>query len=260
MYEQNVTFLSSIGIQDKAGYSGVTERAIGYSRAVHDGVVFADDSGNTLRMRIRPSSKHVGIVAAQMQPKDRTIYRKFFSGILAERITTYLEEFYEKRKTNCASFVEYLRSGNFFECDPEFHSMMFKGNLATYQGEKVRPGDSVCVLYFSQLGKRRRYGVARTLYRKNRKAEGNLTRLSVATRRSFAPEKMIEFYTSGIFSDYHFMYCIDIHNGMPVFIQQVGRNDPRMNELQHTPLLVSIGMQEMAYSEVQAFVFINRKK
>ena len=65
-------------------------------------------------------------------------------GSLAKRIIDYLQKYYGQRHTNCSTLAEYLRTENFIECNGK-NNLMFSEGMTWYAGQKIRPGDSLCV-------------------------------------------------------------------------------------------------------------------
>lgn len=184
---------------------------------------------------------------------------------ISDRIITYLESYYGKYVTNCSALAEYLSTGNFKECDRSKESLMFSGGLTTYTDQKIKPGDVVCVLYYKKRARSRKAPEKmRSHYRKCTKvASGVLQNQKDVKSRLYTPEEFFnlyrDLYRGGVCADYHFLFCVGIKNGQPVFIQQLGYHDPSSDRSQNVaPVIISVGMINMSHYDVPAFVFIKK--
>jgi len=97
--------------------------------------------------------------------------------------------------------------------------------------------------------------MGRRHYRKN--SATNDFRKLTGTEFVLSSKELVDFYACGFFTDYHFMFCIDIQNEQPVFIHQMGRNDPKKMEKSIGPVIISAGTANY-YNKVIGCAFIKR--
>jgi hypothetical protein len=178
---------------------------------------------------------------------------------LSGRIIDYMENYYGKCITNCSTLAEYLTTEQFRECDSRKDSFMFSRGLTGYTGQKIKPGDVLCILYYRSIVKNRRISDRRKHYIACKKGSRlDLRRLTGKNPNTFSPEEFLGLYRSRFFEDYHFMVCVGILNGQPVFIQQAGRHNPERDDITNMPIIVSVGMISFSHHDVPAFMFIKR--
>lgn len=227
------------------------------------GLVLKDVRGNSAEMKSNKQSAGLHLILSCSQKVFGTEVRcdHRIKGILAERIVTYMRDYYEKRHTNCSTFVEFVRTGTFRECDLERTSLMFFGGMKFYTGQKIRSGDSVCVFYYNKRGGSRKIPVEiRKHWQKTgRNVTGDLRKLKAAKDCLWSSEQLLDWYREFdiLYTDYHFMICVGVHEGEPIFIHQLGRNDPS-GENRMAPIVASIGMTDMTGYGRPAFMFIKR--
>lgn len=193
------------------------------------------------------------VVSSIMQVQDETI---------SKRIITYLEKYYGKHATNCASFAEYIATGVFQEGVIGSAGFTYSSMLTSYSDQKMKLGDIACILYFNKLARSRKYPEIRARYITCAKNGGmSLEPLKVLHKRTFSAERVMNFFLSGIVSDFHFMVCIGEHNGQPVFIQQAARHMPGDDDpFSAAPILISVGFHALvSYYEVPGMVFIKKR-
>ncbi len=178
--------------------------------------------------------------------------------ILANRIIDYVINYFAEVRTNCSTFVEYLRTGHFPGCEKEKGCLSFTGGMNLYSGQKIRVGDSICVFYYNHFAKSRlMFKKARNHYRLNRKKKDVYSNME-GMKKSFSASDLVTMYNSGLCRDYHFMYCIGEKDGQPLFISQIGRHEPEIGmSLNVTPIVVSVGMIDV-YEHVPIFTLIKR--
>jgi len=263
MFTDNVFFLSTSIIRERGRFAWRSSGGLLAARKVGDGLLMKDVRGNDLKVRTGKAGadKHLILNHTQQVFGARTTRMvRLDDAVLTERIIAYLREYYGKCRTNCATFAEYLRTGNFCECHPDKLGLMFLGSMNRYTGQKVRPGDSLCILYYSAWGRSRRVSSAmRNQCRKNGgDPTSDLRKLKGGRDYTLSPEQLLEQYRSAVFADFHFMFCIGTHDGEPVFIQQMGLKDPEDTE-NLNPIIVSIGMNDLRNDGAPpAYLFIKR--
>lgn len=235
------------------------------ARRVPHGFEMKDSRGNPYRMRapVSRTDEYLLLQIRQTVFGVKSLHTFTTEDIFAERIITYLRSYYGKRYTNCSTLAEYLRTGTFVECDREKRNFTFSGSLNLYRGEEVRPGDTVCTLYFGALATSRAlHKTWRSHYRESEKnmhdTQGRLQGRKEKSRVTAA--QLIEIQHLPMYDDYHFMFCIGIIRGEPVFIQQMGRNYRKEEELSRSPIVMSVGMTNVTHYDVPAAVFIKRGK
>jgi hypothetical protein len=265
MFVNNAFLLSTLMLKDSySTESGYHLQELS-TRKVHSGLVVKGYHGGSLLLRTskRGADLHLLLRHEQCIFGIKTIHAVRVRDVFSGPIVTYLREYYGKSLTNCSTFVEYLRTGVFVECDPERSSLMFSGGMNVYTGQKVRPGDTIGIFYYNRWGRSRKADSAlRTHYRKcQRNVAGDLHSLKASHELGLTAEALLDLYRGGIFADYHFMFCIGTENGQPVFIQQLGRYDPKRSyEFGPAPIVVSVGMVSMSHEDVPACAFIKRQR
>ncbi len=221
-----------------------------------------DNHGNRLgRVKnMGTSGRYLFLAGRQVIDGEMTEFRsRMHNSPLSKRIIDYMENYYGKYITNCSTLAEYLTTGQFRECDSAKDSFMFSRGLTGYTGQKIKPGDALCVLYYRSMVKNRRISDRRKHYIACEKGSRlDLSRLAGKNPKTFSPEEFLGLYHSRFFGDYHFMVCVGISNGLPVFIQQAGRHHPGKDDISDMPIIVSIGMISFSHHDVPAFMFIKR--
>ncbi|HUY05395.1 MAG TPA: hypothetical protein VMV62_01620 [Candidatus Paceibacterota bacterium] len=261
MFINNAFFLFTQAVKDRQfGGGHFTFEALS-TRRMHNGLLVKDTRGNSFEMKTGKQNADMHLILHYGQDvhgsyTSRTIR---LNDLFAERVVTYLRDYYGEYHTNCSTFVEYLRTGNFCECDAERLSFMLSGGMNRYTGQKIRPGDSLCIFYYNKWGRSRKgHKTLRNHYRKKDKnVSGDLEKLKSVTGYRFSSEELLKTYRHVVYADYHFMFCIGIHDGQPVFIQQMGLNDSR-ESTDLTPIIVSVGMTNMSNQDIPACMFIKR--
>jgi hypothetical protein len=265
MFLQNAFLLFSDVVKDKqsCGNSFIFETLL--TRKRRGGLVLKHaQRGNITEIKTNKHSANLHLILACSQKTFGTEVRCAgrVDDILAERIVMYMRDYYEKRHTNCSTFVEFIRTGNFRECDFERESFMFSGGMKFYTGQKIRTGDSVCIFYYNKLGGSRKAPVEiRKHWQKaGRNVTGDLTKLKAAKDRLWSSEQILSLYRelNILYTDYHFMICVGVHDGKPIFIHQLGRNDPAEENNMMAPIVASIGMTDMMGYKRPALMFIKR--
>lgn len=156
------------------------------------------------------------------------------------------------------------RTGAFTECDLSKISMMFSAGMNSYTGQKIEPGDSLCVLYYSERVMSRKHNVPLAIRGhcvRNRRSMGGLDKLRIPKGAvNLPPGKLLDLFRSGVFDDYHFMFCVGTENGNPVLIQQLGGDEPvEKDESKISPnIVVLVGMMNMYPTDTPACMFIKK--
>lgn len=260
MYIGNIFSLSTLAIRNKGESAGKTDFRVWPAWKKRDDLLLAKDHrGNNLEIPVPWSKTGPYLLLNYTQHILGTESSGSFvlAGTIAERIVSYIRNCHGKRHTNCSTFVEYLRTGHFIECN-DGHCIMFQGNMRRYMGQNIKPGDSLCILYFNKKAGGRTHRQGRWHYRRNRASENNDLKKLTGIDFVLSDKELISFYSCGFFKDYHFMFCIGIQNGHPIFIHQMGRNDPKKMKKQTGPIIVSVGTTN-CYNEVLGCAFIKRE-
>lgn len=171
--------------------------------------------------------------------------------VVAERIVEYTERYYGKYRTNCSTFVEYLRTGVFSECNSKNGDLEFSAGMNLHTTQKIEPGDSLCVLYYGKGVMRRRnssWGLQGC--RRQNGSRADLTRLGrKGAVWNLPPGGIVGLANTRFFCDYHFMYCIGTNNGVPILIYQCGFVNPKeegQKRPQSPAIAVSVGTINMS--------------
>lgn len=259
MYIGDFFSLTTLAIRNKGESAGKTDFRVWPAWKKRDNLLLVKDhQGNNLEIPVQWSKTGPYLLLNYTQHISGAESSGSYTlaGTIAERIVTYLRNLHGKRHTNCSTFVEYLRTGNFIECD-NGHCMMFSGNMRRYTGQTIRPGDSLCILYFNKRARGRKRASGRWHYRRNRAPENNDLKKLTGVDFVLTDKELVDLYSCGFFKDYHFIFCVGIQNGQPLFIQQMGRNNPRKMQKQIGPIIVSAGTVN-CYDEVLGCAFIKR--
>lgn len=237
-------------------------------RGFYSGCTFSPLQCETLKQDKAPSGEI-------LQVQDRTDfnlilhYRQDFFGDridqveqfsdshLAERIIRYMQDYHGRRHTNCSTLAEYLRTGTFSDCLHERNGMMFFGAMDPYTDQVIHRGDSFCMLYYGKYGcgTWAPAGMQRHYAQNLACVHGDFTRL-VAADFTLPDQPLHELSQMTVFHAYHFFSCIGIHQGQPVFIHQIGKNECGL-DIDQNPVVISIGAWDIT-GWVPAFVFINQ--
>ncbi len=260
MFINNAFFLFTAALKDKRFSGGHFTLQTLTTRRTHDGLCIKDACGNVFKMKTGKQSADLHLILHYVQEvygveTERTIR---LDDLFAERIITYMRDYYGEYPTNCSTFVEYMRTGSFTECDTEGSCFVLSGGMNRYAGQKIRPGDSLCIFYYNKLAKSRKAPKKlRNHWRKSDKnVTGDLEKLK-GIDYGVSSEELLEHYRHVVYADYHFMFCIGIHDGQPVFIQQMGLHNSK-EPIDLTPIIVSVGMTNMSHQDTPACVFIKR--
>ncbi len=190
----------------------------------------------------------------------RIIKDKKISG----RIADYFAKFYGKKRTNCASFANYLITGEFTECVTPDRNLVLTQRMTTYNGQKIVVGDMLCLLYYHPINRTRlSKNKGRNRYVRHKKlthqGKGFLETCKAKKVVSLPPEEIKDMFYRGAYTDFHFLVCVGLNaEGKPVFAQQHGHYWPEQEE--PARISVSIGDANPYPYEIPAFVFINRAK
>lgn len=266
MHINNTYFLATVAINNNFICAGSFEMGKIYSRKTHDGIIIIDARGDGIKIKTkdRNDENHVILHSYQELHGVPTVgIRKVGNKVLAERIISYINNYYGNRKTNCSAFAQYLKTGEFVECCNANNYFAYSGGMNRYTGQQVRPGDILCVLYYNKnAGSRKAPTWMRGHYMKAQKVKAkgaNLDKLKSVRGGTCSAEELLAMYRSGYIGDYHFMFCIGVENGQPVFIQQLGWQDPNVSrDPRSSPILVTVGMSNFSPKNTPSYVFIKR--
>ena len=256
MYTANALVLtSSVSPEIVEGVYGIAS-----TRVLPTGLALKDCTGKTIKIKT-PSAKkgnHLILNYLHSSPDFEVFgdFSRIENETLATRVIDYCGQYHGQVITNCSSLVEYLRTGCFPRYDEGF--FLFTGSMNQYHGQKIRPGDSVCILYYrGQFAKSRKINPEiRNHYRTNRKKKDPANCFDVK-KKALSVIDLIRIYNMGLVRDYHFMYCIGEKNGQPLFISQLGRHDPEL-ESERTPIAISLGMSIGCCTDVPICIYIKR--
>ncbi|MDO8604852.1 MAG: hypothetical protein Q7K40_05685 [bacterium] len=265
MYVQNSLFLATVAVSDGPFCGGSFAVDLLYSRKTQDGLLIKDRNGSGIKIKLnssqRKTKEHVILHSYQKLFGDECVGVRILDEPLSQRLIKYIRYYYGERKTNCASFAEYLRTGDFVECCDENNYFAFSGGMNQYTGQSVKPGDTLCVLYYNKRARSRKVSkLLRSHYKKVCKivVNGSLSKLKGA-EGSISSEQILGMYKSGYIEDYHFMFCIGTENGQPIFIQQLGWQDPSIDtDPKSSPIIVSVGMRNISPKDTPSHVFIKK--
>lgn len=262
MYDRRVLVINSVAVRDNSGCSGGSVFGTVAARRLADGLQLKGHRGNILRVRTsNPHARHHCLIKCAQRVNDGPETAFFFvpRELHAERIARYLDEHYGKKRTNCCSFAEYLRTGVFRECEVARENLSLSGGMNGYRGEKVRTGDVLAIFYYKPFARSRQMEHIRRHYLKNKKTAGLDLRCVQSPKRTFTAEALVEEFSSGLYTDYHFMFCIGQRRGEPVFLQQMGRHTPgEVLDGKRAAIVATVGMVSMSDNRVPAGVLIKR--
>lgn len=222
------------------------------------GFLIGDSNGKIL-LKGKGGIKGPSIILYQLQTfhgiEQRVV--KMLDGVVAKRIIEYMD-YYGKYLTDCSTLVEYLKTGTFVECSPHNQSFTFSAGMNLYEGQKIEQGDSLCVLYYKRGILSHRIPAAI-----RNSCKGNmglpLHELKIPLKkRKVTHEELLNLYLSGLFYDYHFMFCLGIDNGMPILIHQLGREEPYEGGETSPAVIVTVGATNMYPSDLPACMFIKK--
>ncbi len=184
--------------------------------------------------------------------------------VLAERIKRYWDEYFGVRYTNCSTFAHYLTTGIFVECEEERSLLVIKQGMRPYEmASRIDIGDMVCLFYADDKKARSRKSSEADRYRRVRKRRHDTEDFSCAAAmylksRAFSPDEIRDIYTWPWVDDYHFMVCVSIWRGQPVWVSQSGRFLPGTDE---EPVFSLTRGEKDAYPEdVPALVLIKKRR
>lgn len=263
MYDTRVFCLVSLAIRDGSSCSGNSALAILPARKINGGLQIKNGHGHSMRVQVpNPNAEHHCMVRCiqRISGQRDTTALLLINETYAVRLATYILEFYGKQRTNCSAFAEYMRTGVFRECSPDRGGVVFSGSMNVFAGQKVQIGDTLAVLYYTKFARSRRLPEIRGRYRENEKyAQRDLSKLQSSSQQGMSADAFIEGYQSGIYADYHFMFCIDQYRGQPVFVQQMGLHQPGepLGD-ERASIVFSIGMTNMSHPFVPATMLIKR--
>lgn len=234
----------------ESGYVGAyTQMSTnGYYVRGRQGKLF-EKAGNTAYLRLIRVAAPDSIVA--------TITDK----LLCDRIVEYFQVHYPSRITNCSAFANFLFTGEFAECQIEDRLLVAKHYMRDYtETQKVSVGDIVCLMYGNHKVLKSRKLEYRKSYRKQGKErceKGASFSRSVCKPKNgvLSPDELHELHLSALIDDFHFMVCVAKHNGLPVWLSQLGR---KMKDDGHIHLALTIGNEE-PYGEFPLVSLIKRR-
>jgi hypothetical protein len=182
--------------------------------------------------------------------------------LLKSRLLEYLDQYLGKKYTNCSAFAHFLFTGEFIECEEENNLTVVRHHMQQYRNvQRVHIGDMLCVIHVRQRFAQSRRTGWRNNYLKVKKSRNDkgacLTRSLRTEEQVLSPEEILEFCKSPLMVDYHFMVCVDIKNGKPVWLSQLGRDDGK-EEL--APLAITHGNEDLRPNEVPLLTLIKRRK
>lgn len=191
-----------------------------YVRAPNGEVLF------TLR---RTNSKELGIIYYATQGE------KEFGGVikdplLVERITTYWTSHFGESMTNCSAFASFLATGRFVPY--EMGAIITPGFMRPPDPRtKIQVGDVVALLFLDPKTSRSRKRHWRKVFvdtqRKRSQSLGFKHHMVIDDDGdAFSPEKLQKLIRDPVIVDYHFMVCVDHHEGRPVWLSQCGWSEP----------------------------------
>lgn len=173
------------------------------------------------------SNKNGGIyIFGSYEEKEVTGHIK--DKVLVERITYYWDNYLGKYHTNCAAFANYVTTGVFIECESKKNNFVLTQGMRPYEMAKsVGVGDMVCILYANDKTFRSRTYAYANRYRKvckHRHDKGGFrcSDKMGLIQRSFTPEEVEGIYNTPEIDTYHFMVCVAIKHGKPLWFSQGG--------------------------------------
>lgn len=270
MFFKNGYYLYSRIVKDGVSASGDCIFALLSTQKVKGGLLLKDKKGDSLKLKYdggnSPDTVHLFLHYTQQLFGDKITNRERMQDpVLAQRIISYLKKYYGERHTNCSTLVEYLMTGEFSECDLSKESFAYLGGMNRYAGQPIRPGDALCIFFYKKgvASSRKVPTDIRRHYLQTKKkilqTKGGLGHLRKRGTAHYTSEELIRGYGLGLYSDYHFMYCIGIHNGLPVFIQQMGRNEPgEQMDIKKSPIVISVGNANVTKEAHPAIMFIKK--
>ncbi len=201
------------------------------------------------------------IMYAAINPED-TFTGVITDAVLVKRIQEYLDQYYGKCLTNCSAFAHFLFTGEFSECRDENNLAVVHHHMRHYRKpHKVGVGDMLCVVYG-----RKRIGQSRkTLWRnafhevrKSRHDKGAcLSRALMNSEPVMSPEDILMICRNRAVTDYHFMICVDIRHGQPVWLSQLGRD---YADGDYAPFGITLGNQDLQPKDTPLLCLIKRRR
>ncbi len=172
--------------------------------------------------------------------KDGIFYQgyeneQYFSGTITdlklnERINEYLFNCYGKKYTNCSAFANFLTTGNFIECEKELNLFVVSQHMREYKKtDQVKVGDMVCIIYANQkLAASRRVPFRQKFLqiKKEVKQSQAFNHSFKLEKTIFTPAELCRIGNNHFTRSYHFMVCVDINQGKPVWLSQNGHFEP----------------------------------
>ena len=181
--------------------------------------------------------------------------------VLVERVVRYMEDYYGKEQTNCSVFAHYLTTGEFVSCKDKCRELVLSQPMHGFNPDwSVKIGDTVCLVYGEDRIHRSRKNPARKDFIKTKLARAGGTRFNSIIpmkQRVFDSEIIADVCRQSIMDGYHFMVCVDIYEGEPVWLSQVGWHDPGDENIAFT---LTIGWNDPYRMKVPIFAFLRRRK
>lgn len=223
-----------------------------------NGSIVRDSQGK--RIRAIPSSN--GSLEYFLMSGEKLIRGAIYDVVLMDRIITYMEKYYGNKITNCSAFAHYLTTGEFIECCHDDNFVVVGQGMRPFSvTSRVDVGDMMCIAY----GKKKYFSSRRNIYR-NKFIKSKKFRHDTSGFNNSIPVSAKSFEASDIqilcknpcLQDYHFMVCIGVLNGEPVWISQRGYMDP--DDGINIPLAITFGNFDPYPNSVPAFVFIKKRR
>lgn len=187
MYTQNAFLLTSYVEKDGSVGEGWSVFETLVSRKTRSHLLFRDDRGEDVAHMPIPTGRGPYLLVHQRQELFGESSTRLFrvNDRFAKRIITYITDYYGTEFTNCSTLAEYLRTGIFLGKNGTDCGIGFTAGMSLYAGQKIRPGDTLAILYYNKNGRSRRVSRVRAHYRRNSKNQkGNLASLKASRRRS----------------------------------------------------------------------------
>lgn len=180
--------------------------------------------------------------------------------ILVSRIMEWMECYLGKKRTNCSAFAHFLTTGSFVECPNESPRVVLEQGMCAYDGQKVRVGDMICVIFARDNWCSSRLSDLRPRYlksKKKRREDNRFVHALLPRNETLTAEEIRDVCKVGYTDDYHFLVCVGKYNGKSVWISQRGYHEPGQDPVS---VAITIGDHDGYDLDVPLLTLIKRRR